>query len=149
MRINDMVRMNLQKEQVSKQSQTAKSQKGKVHLEGVDPDRDITNSTAHRRIVPVSDEVKQEIIDIMKNNFMQNNGMTDGEAKAKVINEYLETIPSKERSATAWTLNQISMDTARQLGAKIEETHPNWQPGQDFDKSVLDNFPPKHIDIKI
>ena len=75
--------------------------------------------------------------------------MSDGEAKNKVINDYLKTVSSKERSATAGTLNQFSMRTGKQLGAKIEETHPNWKPGQDFDTSVLDNFPPKHIDINI
>ena len=144
--------MSLKREQVSKQSQTEKgkvnTEDGFIHLEGVDPDRDITNSTAHRRIVPVSDEIKNELTALSKKAYIDNNGMSVGEEKAKLINNYLKTVPSKERSATAWTLNQHYMNSSESFRDKIRETNPTWNSGQSFDTSVLDNFPPKHIDIK-
>ena len=152
MRINDMVRINLQSQQLAKKSSSnhlEQSKDGKVHLEGVDPDRDITGSTAHRRIVPVSDEVKKEITGLVRKETFDGLGMSNGEEKSKIINDYLKTVPSKERSAVAWTLGQLYSDTAQSYVDKIKENDPNWTNGQFFDKSILDNFPPKHIDIKV
>ena len=114
-----------------------------------DPDRDITGSTAHKRIVPVSDEIKDKLTALSKKAYIEDDGMSDGEEQAKLINNYLKTIPSKERSATAWTLNQHYMSASEGFKDKIRETNPSWNNGQSFDKSVLNNFPPKHIDIKI
>ena len=148
MRINDMVQMNYQKQNIAKQSKAIPSGKDWINPHE-DPNRNITGSTAHRKIVPVSDEIKGKLTELTKKTFLEDNGMSDGEAENKIINDYLETLPSKERSAAAWTLNQFGIETAKQFREKIQETETTWNYGQSFDKSVLDNFPSKHIDIKV
>lgn len=148
MLINNIIKMNYQKQSIEKRSQSMPSGKDWINP-NEDPNRNITGSTAHKRIVPVSNNIKNTLIKLSKKAYIDGNGMSDGEEHAKIVNNYLKTVPSEERSATAWTLSRFYIQTSTNFRDKIRETDPNWQPGQSFDKSVLENFQPKYIDVKV
>jgi hypothetical protein len=106
------------------------------------------------KIVPVSDEVRNKIIDTVRRHFLENgNGMTkpgDSDEFAAIGKEYRKNIPPSERLAVSWTLNQIQIDEERRLVNYVKSQNPSWNYGAKFDKSILTStdFGTKSVDIK-
>jgi hypothetical protein len=109
-----------------------------------------------RRIVPVSDEVRNKIIVTVRRQILENgNGMTkpgavDGMEIGAIMKEYRKNIPPSERLAVTWTLSQIHIDEAQRIVDYIKANDPTWTHGQRFDKNILlnSNFGTNSIDTK-
>lgn len=71
-------------------------------------DRCITGRSDWKKIVSVSDEVKAELAEVVKQDFISTNGKSipEGTRRNDVINKYLNTLPSKQRSSASWTFGQ-------------------------------------------
>ncbi len=95
-----------------------------------------------KKIVSVSDEIKAELAEVVKQDFITTNGWgkPDGSKKPDVINKYLSTIPSTQRNSAAWTLQRMAGDYATRLEKLVKENNPNWKPGDAFDTSILDQL---------
>ena len=67
-----------------------------------------------QQIISVSDEARQKMFDNVKREFIQENGISNGDTtkRSKIFKEY-----------------QLSVKTA----------NPDWEPGQPFDSSILDS----------
>lgn len=98
-----------------------------------------------RKIVPVSDEVKDKIIETVRRHFLENgNGMSrpDGSESIElgdIKKEYRKNIPPSERLAVTWTLSQIELNEIQRLMDYVKSKDPSWSPGKPFDKSILLN----------
>ena len=57
-----------------------------------------------------------------------------------VINKYLNTLPSKQRSSASWTLDRMAGDYGSRLEALVKQNNPGWKPGDAFDTSILDQL---------
>ncbi|MDR3019377.1 MAG: DUF3879 family protein [Treponema sp.] len=97
-----------------------------------------------RKIVPVSDEVREKIIQTVRRQFLETgNGMpkpadsVDGMAVGKIMKEYRKNIPPSERLAVTWTLSQIETNEIQRLTDYIKKNVPGWNPGQPFDRNIL------------
>ncbi len=57
-----------------------------------------------KKNVSVSDEVKAELAEVVKQDFISTNGKSipKGTRRNDVINKYLNTLPSKQRSSASW-----------------------------------------------
>lgn len=107
------------------------------------PGQDITNRTDWKKIIPVSDEVEKELRALVKESYTERYGMSgEGDQKATLINNYLQTLPPEDRSPASWTLNQIRLDEAERLASVVRDHNPGWQPGQPFDTSIFNESPP-------
>ena len=95
-----------------------------------------------KKIVSVSDEVKAELAEVVKQDFIATNGWgkPDGSKKPDVINKYLSTIPSTQRNSVAWTLQRMAGDYATRMEKLVRENNPGWKPGDAFDTSILDQL---------
>ena len=95
-----------------------------------------------KKIVSVSDEVKVNLAEVVKRDFISTNGKSipEGTKRNDVINKYLSTLPSKQRSSASWTLDQMAGDYATRLEKLVKENNPNWKPGDAFDTSILDQL---------
>ena len=95
-----------------------------------------------KKIVSVSDEVKAELAEVVKQDFIATNGWgkPDGSKKPDVINKYLNTIPSTQRNSAAWTLQRMAGDYATRMEKLVRENNPGWKPGDAFDTSILDQL---------
>ena len=93
-----------------------------------------------KKIVSVSDEVKSNLAEVVKQDFISSNGkyIPEGTKRNDVINQYLSTIPSTQRSSASWTLKKMAGDYASRMEALVRENNPNWKPGDAFDTSILD-----------
>lgn len=92
--------------------------------------------------MPVSDEVRAELAEVVKQDFIATNGWgkPDGSKKPDVINKYLKMLPSEQRNSAAWTLQRMTGDYATKMEKLVRENHPGWKPGDAFDTSILDQL---------
>ena len=105
-------------------------------------DRCITGRSDWKKIVSVSDEVKAELAEVVKQDFISTNGKSipEGTRRNDVINKYLNTLPSKQRSSASWTLDRMAGDYGSRLEALVKQNNPGWKPGDAFDTSILDQL---------
>ena len=105
----------------------------------------ITKGSNRKRIMPVSDEMKQFVHNNVKDAFYKYNGMSgDNEAEQKrysaTINNYLKTINKEDRSATSWTLGQMKVNFADRAASAVKEKVPSWTYGKPIPSDVLDEI---------
>ena len=105
----------------------------------------ITKGSNRKRIMPVSDEMKQFVYNDVKDAFYKYNGMSgDNEAEQKrysaAINNYLKTIKKEDRSATSWTLGQMKVNFANKVASAVKEKVPGWTNGKPIPSDVLDEI---------
>ena len=105
-------------------------------------ERCITGRSDWRKIVSVSDEVKADIAEVVKQDFISTNGLgiPEGTRRNDVINKYLSTIAPKNCASACWTLDNMAGDYATKLANLVRENNPGWKPGDAFDTSILDQL---------
>ena len=74
----------------------------------------VTNNPNARKIIKVSDEMKQRVFNSVKDAFYKYNGMSgDNEAEweemARAKNNYYKTLKKEDRVAASWTLQQLEI----------------------------------------
>ena len=75
----------------------------------------------------MSDEVKADLAEVVKQDFISTNGkgIPEGTRRNDVINKYLSTLPSKQRSSASWTLDRMARDYGSRLEALVKKNNPN------------------------
>ncbi len=98
-----------------------------------------------KKIIPVSDEMKQHVLDDVKREYYKYNGMSgDNEAEWDAYyrknNEYLKTLKREDRLSANWTLNQLHLELGRTVSSAIKEKMPNWNHGDPVSHKLLDEI---------
>ena len=109
---------------------------------GVEGMRITANS---RRIIKVSDEMKQLVLDDVKKAYYKYNGMSgesgdEWEASARIKNNYYKTLKVGDRSAASWTLQQLEISIGRKAASAVKEKIPGWTHGKPIPAGVLDEI---------
>lgn len=111
------------------------------------------NGKDWKKIISVSDQVKSDLADVVKQDFISSNGayIPEETKRNDVINQYLSTIPSKQRNSASWTLSKMAGDYASRMEALVRKNNSDWKPGDAFDSSILDQLDgtPGGLDFKI
>lgn len=106
-----------------------------------------------KKLVPVTDEIKNQLIATVKRQFLTNgNGMSeahDGDELGAMKKAYRSNIPAAERLSVTWTLGQIVRDEQERLVNFVKANDPTWDYGKPFDKSMFENYVSGGIDIKV
>lgn len=98
-----------------------------------------------KKIIPVSDEMKQHVLEDVKRGYYKYNGMSgDNEAEWDAYyrknNEYLKTLKKEDRLSANWTLNQLHLELGRAVSTSIKEKMPNWNYGDPVSHKLLDEI---------
>ena len=106
---------------------------------------DITGRSDWKRIVPVSDEMKNHVLADVKKAFYKYGGMSGGnkseeDAYYDKIHSYIKSVNQQERSAVGWTLSQLHLDLTNAVNSAVKEKMPGWTPGQSIPSEVLDEI---------
>lgn len=111
--------------------------------------RNITNKN-YQKLVPVSDKVKQELMNDLKESFEKRGGMSGVNPKSPmIINKYLETLPATERSSAAYTLGQFKINAAHRIATFIKDKDTSWDWGKPVKSEILaEAFKSQNFDIK-
>ena len=105
----------------------------------------VTNNPNARKIIKVSDEMKQRVFNSVKDAFYKYNGMSgDNEAEweemAQAKNNYYKTLKKEDRVAAAWTLGQLEINIGRKAASAVKEKIPGWTHGKPIPAGILDEI---------
>ena len=105
----------------------------------------VTNNSNARKIIKVSDEMKQLVFNSVKDAFYKYNGMSgDNEAEweemAQAKNNYYKTLKKEDRVAAAWTLGQLEINIGRKAASAVKEKIPGWTHGKPIPAGILDEI---------
>ena len=99
----------------------------------------------YKKIIPVSTEMKEHVLDDVKKGYYKYNGMSgDNEAEWDAYyrknNEYYKTLKREDRLSACWTLGQLHTEIANRVSSAIKAQVPGWQPGNPIPEGLLDNI---------
>lgn len=105
----------------------------------------ITGRTDWKRIIPVSEEMKQHVLEDVKKEFYQYGEMSgdnaaETDAYYDKIHSYIKTLKASDRSPATWTLSQLHLDLAHAVKNAVQEKVPGWTSGQQIPSNVLDEI---------
>lgn len=103
---------------------------------------DVTGKgTSWRQLTTVSEEDRQKMFDMVKREFIQENGISNGNTtkRSDIFREYQLSVKKEERLKGTWTLKQYEGQYRSAMYAAVKAANPNWKPGQPFDSNILDN----------
>lgn len=105
----------------------------------------VTGAPNQKRIIDVSDEMKELVFENVKTAYYKYNGMSgDNQAEEEEYhgrrNEYYKTLRRDDRVAAAWTLSQLEVKLSREVSGAIKEKLPGWSVGQEIPKDILDEI---------
>lgn len=105
----------------------------------------ITGRTDWKKIINVSDEMKQHVFEGVKKEFYQYGGMSgdntaETDAYYDKIHSYVKTLKASDRSPATWTLSQLHLDLAHALTTAVKEKVPGWTNRQQIPSDVLDEI---------
>ena len=105
----------------------------------------ITGSPDQKRIIDVSEEMKEYVFENVKNAYYKYNGMPgDNQAEEEAyhgrLNEYYKTLDRNDRVAACRTLGRLEQKLASAVSDSIKEKLPGWSAGQQIPKDILDEI---------
>lgn len=104
----------------------------------IEPGMNITGGwDDKKKIVDVSDDIRDKLVSLVKNEYLTADGMTDGEERSALIRDYLKNIPADDKLSVSHTLEQIYLGEAERVRDAIQGADPGWQPGQPIDPEIL------------
>lgn len=103
-------------------------------------DGEVDRST-WQQIINVSDESRQKMFDNVKREFIQENGISNGDTtkRSQIFREYQLSVKKEDRAKGTWTLQQYEGKYRSAMYAAVKAANPDWKPGQPFDSSILDS----------
>lgn len=101
----------------------------------------------YQQFIDISDEGSQKLFDMVKSEFIKNNGVLQGDTtkKTEVFSDYLRGIPEGDRLKAAWTLDQMGYQYRSEFVSAIKQSNPRWNLGEPFDSSVLQGITKDNI----
>ena len=104
----------------------------------------VTGRSDYKKIVSISDEMKQYLYDETKKAYYERNGMSgsdsDMDAFWDKIHEYIKITDKDDRLSVSWTISQFHLSLSNKVVAGIKERDPKWEAGQLVSKDILDEI---------
>lgn len=91
---------------------------------------DVTGKgTSWQKLTNVSEEHRQNMFDMVKQEFIRENGVANGDTikRSEVFTKYQLSAPKKERLAGSWTLEQYERNYYSAMYNAVKAADPNWQ----------------------
>ncbi|MFI3230884.1 MAG: DUF3879 family protein [bacterium] len=131
-------------------------QKGKAyaeaHMDELRASGYLATDNSHKVIIPISDEVKNEVEEYVKNLYVNQQGWYIGgqQSVGDISYAYTQTLEPNERLSAGWSVNQYYFEVCDKYKAVVNETNPNWPyDGSTYDPSIFDNFTAKSVDYSL
>ncbi len=105
----------------------------------------VTGRSDYKKIIPVSDEMKQHVLEDVKMAYYKYNGMSgDNEAEWDAYyrknNIYYKTLKKEDRLSACWTLNQLHLGISKKVTSAIKAEVPGWTAGKPIPEGLLDKI---------
>ena len=122
---------------------------GKPHVNPYStPGMSLNDAGDYQKMVPVDEDVAQQVRQIAFDHMKNGYGVSDGEDISKVIRDYTMSLAPEQRLSASWTLNEMFHSEAARLGEFVHQHDPGWNWGVPFDTGILDGYR-QGVDIQI
>lgn len=110
-----------------------------------------TDRSTWQQIINVSDEARQKMFDNVKREFIQENGISNGDTtkRSKIFRQYQLSVRKEDRAKGTWTLQQYEGNYRSAMYATVKAANPNWKPGQPFDSGILDSVTRESVESNL
>ena len=104
-----------------------------------------------QQLINVSDDARQKMFDNVKREFIQENGISNGDTtkRSQVFREYQLSVKKEDRAKGTWTLQQYEGKYRSAMYAAVKAANPKWEPGQPFDPSILDSVTRESVESQL
>ena len=114
---------------------------GKPHVNPYGtPGMSLNDAGDYQKMVPVDEDVAQQVRQIAFDHMKNGYGISDGEDISKVIRDYTMSLAPEQRLSASWTLNEMFHSEAARLGEFVHQQDPGWNWGEPFDTGILDGY---------
>lgn len=115
---------------------------GGVVVPGMYHGRDgAVDRSAWQQLIDVSDDARQKMFDNVKREFIQENGISNGDTtrRSNIFREYQLSVKKEDRAKGTWTLQQYEGKYRSAMYAAVKAANPKWEPEQPFNPGILDS----------
>lgn len=110
----------------------------------------LTGKEHLKTLVPISDDIKNEIISRVHEDFRLRGGMTpDKDRLSETKKAYIMSAPPDKRISVAWTLDQTQIAEAHRIADFIKSKDPTWTNGKPVKPEILEEALRPKLDKKI
>lgn len=104
-----------------------------------------------QQLINVSDDARQKMFDNVKREFIQENGISNGDTtkRSKIFREYQLSVKKEDRAKGTWTLQQYEGKYRSAMYAAVKAANPKWEPGQPFDPGILDSVTRESVESQL
>lgn len=113
---------------------------------------DVTGKgTSWQKLTNVSEEYRQKMFDNVKKEFIQENGVSNGDTtkRSDIFKDYQLSVNKDKRLSGTWTLEQYEGQYRSAMYVAVKAANPNWKLGQKFDTSILDNVTRESVEATL
>ena len=105
----------------------------------------VTGRSDYKKIIDVSDEMKEHVLKNVKQAYYKYNGMSGDNAAEErayqgTLNEYYKTLDREDRLSACWTLGQLGLKLSQEVSDSIKEKVPGWTAGKPIPEGLLDEI---------
>lgn len=106
--------------------------------------------SAWKKIIPISETARQDMLETALQEYIRYNGMGDGNSdRTAVFTRYQLSVKKSDHLPGTWTPEQYERCYDRASYTIVKDADPNWQPGQRFDFSLLDGITRESVENQI
>lgn len=105
----------------------------------------------YNQIIDVSEDWRQKMFDMVKREFIQENGVANGDTtkRTSLYTAYQKSIKIDNRLKGTWTLGQYEKAYQKALYDAVKAANPNWKQGDPFDPSILDSVTRESVERQL
>lgn len=104
-----------------------------------------------QQIIRVSEEYRQKMFDLVKKEYIQENGVANGDTtkRSSVYTAYQKSVKIDDRLKGSWTLGQYEKAYRRAMYNAVKAANPDWQIGQCFDSNILNSVTREGVEANL
>lgn len=109
------------------------------------------NVGSKNRIVSISEDIKEEMFELTKKEFLQENGIANGETtrRSDIYRKMYPQIAKKDRLAAGHTLSQYEKQYLQAFKDAVKAADPTWKEGKPISAGVLDNITRESVEAAL
>lgn len=107
------------------------------------------NSESRKRMISIPESSREEIFEYRLKEFMQKNGMGDGEGRAEIYTNLQRKMSKADRLAASYTLQQYERAYTQTFIAAAKAADSSWTYGKPIPSGALDGITRESIEANL
>ena len=109
------------------------------------------NLASKNRIISISEDIRDEMFELTKKEFLQENGVPNGETtkRSDVYRKMYPSIAKQDRLAAGHTLSEYEKQYLQAFKDAVKAADPTWKEGKPIPEGVLDKITRESVEAAL